>query len=114
MNVKKRYSNEEKVMIVRENLDNKIPVSDLAEKYNVHPNAIYKWKKLLFESASDNFTNKDKLNAKKLAEAEKRIKQLESTLSQRETLIAEIVNENIDLKKNDNGVNLTKSGLSRM
>jgi transposase len=114
MRTKKRYSNEEKVMIVREYVDKNIPVSDLADKYNVHPNAIYKWKKQLFESASDNFTKKDKLNAKKLAEAEKRIKQLESTLSQRETLIAEIVNENIELKKNDNGVNLTKNGLSRM
>lgn len=114
MKAKKRYSIDEKIMIVREHLDKNIPVSDLAEKYNVHPNAIYKWKKQLFETASDNFTKKDKVTTKKLAEAEKRIRQLESTLSQRETLIAEIVNENIDLKKNFNGESLTKNGLSRM
>lgn len=113
MNAKKRYSNDEKIMIVREHIDKNVPISDLADKYNVHPNAIYTWKKKMFESASDNFSKKDISSKKQLKEAEKRIKDLEDTLSQRESLIAEIVNENIDLKKNDSGVRLTRNGLSR-
>jgi transposase-like protein len=34
-NVKKRYNPEEKMMILRELLENKVPLSDLAEKYKI-------------------------------------------------------------------------------
>ena len=43
--MKKRYTSEEKTMILREYLENQVSISDLAEQYNLHPNAIYKWKK---------------------------------------------------------------------
>jgi transposase len=53
MKAKKRYTSEEKTMILREHLENRVPISDLAEQYNIHPNAIYKWKKQLFEAAPE-------------------------------------------------------------
>ncbi|MCZ7615268.1 MAG: transposase [Ignavibacteriaceae bacterium] len=42
---RKFYSPEQKVLILRELLENNIPISQLAEKYYVHPNDIYNWKK---------------------------------------------------------------------
>ena len=48
---RKIYSPEQNVIIVRVLLENNVPISQLAEKYQVHPNDIYNWKKKLFEGA---------------------------------------------------------------
>lgn len=42
MQQRKHYTAEQKVMILREFLENNVPISQLAEKYQVHPNDIYK------------------------------------------------------------------------
>jgi len=55
---RKHYNPEQKVLILRELLENNVPVSELSEKYHIHPNDIYNWKKKLFESAADIFTPK--------------------------------------------------------
>lgn len=44
MSERKRHSAEQKVMILRELLENNVPISQLAEKYNIHVNDIYNWK----------------------------------------------------------------------
>ena len=58
MSERKRHTAEQKVMILRELLENNVPISQLAEKYNVHVNDIYNWKKKLFESAAEIFNFK--------------------------------------------------------
>ncbi|MBV6479578.1 MAG: hypothetical protein HGGPFJEG_02364 [Ignavibacteria bacterium] len=58
MNEKKRYTAEQKITILRELLENNTPVSQVAEKYNVHVNDIYNWKKKLFENAASIFEGK--------------------------------------------------------
>ncbi|MCF8296960.1 MAG: transposase, partial [Saprospiraceae bacterium] len=55
MKQRKRYSGEQKAIILRELLENNVPISELSEKYSVRPNDIYNWKKKLFESASGIF-----------------------------------------------------------
>ncbi|HRK00452.1 MAG TPA: transposase [Ignavibacteria bacterium] len=44
MSEKKRYTSEQKVIILRELLENNTPISQVAEKFNVHVNDIYNWK----------------------------------------------------------------------
>jgi transposase-like protein len=113
MKMKKRYTSEEKTMILRELLENQVSVSELAEKYKLHPNAIYKWKKQMFEATPGSLSKINK-NVEKLQQsAEKEIAELKALLSKREALIAELVEDNINLKKNINGVNLMRNGLSR-
>lgn len=58
MQLRKHYTAEQKAMILRELLENNVPISQLAEKYEVRPNDIYNWKKKLFESATDIFDPK--------------------------------------------------------
>lgn len=95
-----RYMPEKKVEILRELLENKVSISDLSEKYNIHPNVIGKWKKSLFENAVETFKQK---SPRKSNKENKKIKDLEETIQIRDSLIAELVTENIKLKKNLNG-----------
>ncbi|MCF8259488.1 MAG: transposase, partial [Melioribacteraceae bacterium] len=38
MKQRKRYSGEQKAIILRELLENNVPISELSEKYSVRPN----------------------------------------------------------------------------
>ncbi|MBK7379497.1 MAG: transposase [Ignavibacteriales bacterium] len=102
MNQRKHYSSEQKVLILRELLENNIPISHLAEKFQVHVNDIYNWRKKLFENAKDIFQPKVS-NLKHLSAEQTRIAKLESKLKDREEAIAFLVKENIDLKKSIDG-----------
>jgi len=100
MSKKKHYSSEQKIIILREFLENKLPISQVSEKYNVHVNDIYNWKKKLFESAADIFTSK---SGKQTSVSDKKIDKLEGKLKLREEAITYLLTENIELKKNING-----------
>ena len=97
---RKHYSAEQKVKIVRELLDNNVALSDLSKRYNVHPNMIMKWKKALFEGALETFNRK---HDRQHSAQDTKIAKLKQTLQDRDSLIAEIVSDNIRLKKNLNG-----------
>ncbi len=101
MSERKRHTAEQKVMILRELLENNVPINQLAEKYNIHVNDIYNWKKKLFESAADIFTFKS--DKQTVSAAEKKIEILEEKLKNREEPITYLVTETIELKKNING-----------
>jgi len=98
MSKKRVYSAKKKVEILREHLDNNVPVSELCDRYNIHPNNFYNWKKRLFEGALDIF--KIEKNSRK---TQKKIENLTNKLQDRDSLISIIVSENITLKKNING-----------
>jgi len=102
MKERKHYKPDQKVLIIRELLENSVPVSQLSEKYGVHPNDIYNWKKKLFESAADIFTTKP-VKGILNSTSEKKIAQLEDKLRKREEAIAYLINETIQIKKNIDG-----------
>lgn len=99
MKEKKHYSPEQKVIIVRELLENNVPTSQLAEKYQVHVNDIYNWKKRLFEEAKDIFQSKPGNNQKQISAEQKKIEKLASKLKDRDEAIVMLLKENIELKK---------------
>jgi putative transposase len=113
MRKKKVYSSEEKAIILREHLENNVPISELAEKHLINPNVIYNWKKQLFEQAPQSLSRKPMKTEKKQSALERRVAELEALLAKRESLISELVADNIELKKNTAGVALTKNGLNR-
>jgi transposase len=77
--------------MLREHLDNQVAISDLSDRFNVSPAMIYYWKKQLFEGAVTLFKNNKKDQFK--------FKELQDKLKEKDTLIAEIVADNIRLKK---------------
>jgi len=95
LKTQKRYSPIQKVEILREHLDNHVSISDLSDRFNVSPAMIYCWKKQLFEGAITLFKNNKKDQFK--------FKELLDKLKEKDTIIAEIVADNIRLKKKLNG-----------
>jgi hypothetical protein len=45
----KVISTGKKILILRELLENKVPINVLTEKYDIHPTDIYIWRKKLLE-----------------------------------------------------------------
>ncbi|MGK9370180.1 transposase [Melioribacter sp. Ez-97] len=102
MQQRKHYTAEQKVMILRELLENNVPISQLAEKYQVRPKDIYNWKKKLFESATEIFTPK-KSNTKQTSAEQKKIEKLQAKLKDRDEAISYLLRENIEIKKSISG-----------
>lgn len=97
MTTKKRFTAEKKVEILREFLENNVPVSDLAEKYGVHPNSIHQWKKQLFEGAAAALEPKrERLKERQSANLLKYHERKEAALNE---VIAELTQDNLKLKK---------------
>jgi transposase-like protein len=96
-NKKRVFTAEQKVKILREHLDNQVSVSELCERYQLHPNIFYIWKKKLFEGALQTFASQS--NHKD----QNKIDKIEQKLRDRDSLISILVAENIQFKKNING-----------
>lgn len=90
----KKFTAEFNVQVLREHLDNQIAVGKLCEQYNIHPNLFYLWKKELFSGTIEIFS---KCNNGKADEG--KINQLEEKLKDKDSLISEIVQDNLRLKK---------------
>ncbi|MEW6507882.1 MAG: transposase [Bacteroidota bacterium] len=93
---RKRMNAKEKIMILRELLENKVQIGELSEKYGIHPNVIYNWKKTPFEKCEQLFDDK---REKSSGKTEEKIHRLETKLKDKDSLIIELVEDNIRLKK---------------
>lgn len=102
MQQRKHLSPQQKVIILRELLENNIPISQLAEKYGIHVNDIYNWKKKLFEGAIDTFSAKSGARPKQDPNTAK-VEKLEEKLKKRDEAISFLLRENIDIKKSLGG-----------
>ena len=95
---KKRYNytSEEKVIILKRHLIDKIPVSDICDQYNLQPTVFYRWQKEFFENGSAAFdtpkSHIERKNAKKIQALEKKIQTKNEVLS-------ELMEEHVKLKK---------------
>jgi transposase-like protein len=90
-NEKRKFTAEFKVQVLREHLENQVSVSKICEQYNINPNLFYLWKKELFAGALERFSNKKNGNTDQVK------------LKDKDSLISEIVEDNLRLKKKLNG-----------
>jgi transposase len=95
---RRKYCPSQKVSILRELLDGGYSVSELSEKYQIHPTQLNRWKKQLFEGALDTFSGN---SAKTEQRHEKEVDSLKSKLTHKDGIIVELLEENMRLKKND-------------
>ncbi len=93
---RKNYTAEEKVAILKRHLVEKTPVSDLCDELGLNPNTFYNWQKLFFENGAAAFarTRKPKVDRR-----DRKIEQLEAKLTQKNEVLAEVMQEHVQLKK---------------
>ena len=85
----------EKVAIVRRHLLEQVSVSDLCDEFRIQPTVFYRWQRQLFEKGSAVFERR-KDPTVPLA---RRIAKLEEKLSNKNEVIAELMEEQIKAKK---------------
>jgi transposase len=96
---RRRFSPEKKLEILREHLKNKVSISELCERYGIHPNMFYRWEKQLFEQGIKVFSERSKLRNGSTAKEQR----LAEKVRQKEEVIAWLTEENIRLKKRASG-----------
>jgi len=92
------YSAQEKVVILRKHLLDKVPVSDLCDQYKLQPTVFYRWQKQFFEQGERAFEG-GKIKSKAHAE-EKQILALKEKLQKKNEVLSEVMEEYVKLKKN--------------
>ena len=100
MRKRRKISSSRKMLIIRELLENQVSISELAEKHSVSIQDIYRFKKQLFES-TEIF---DRKTRSKESPLEKKSKELNDKIQQKDSVISELVEENIELRKKYNGL----------
>ena len=94
---RRHFTPEQKASIIREHLLDKVPVSELCDKHGLQPTVFYRWQKELFENAPIIFRHK---NAKSPHnKLERKLNALEQKLAHKDSVIAEIMADHIQLKK---------------
>ena len=96
---RKHYSAQEKVAILRLHLLEKKPVSDLCDQYGIHPTLFYRWQKEFFENGSAAFENTGKRRKTAEEVKDRKIAALEEKLRQKNEVLAELMQEYVQLKK---------------
>jgi transposase len=93
---RKNYTPPEKVAILRRHLIDKVPVSDLCDEYQLQPTLFYAWQKLFFENGASAFERK---NGSADQTLQKTIAALREKLQRKNEVVAELMEEHIQLKK---------------
>lgn len=94
---RRRYIPEEKFNIVKQVLSKARTVSEITEQYGVHSNQYYRWQREFFESALNGFKEKSLGRTRAAEDREK--KRMEAEIQRMKDVIAEVVSENIVIKK---------------
>jgi len=94
---RRHYQSKEKVKILRRHLIDRIPVSDICNEIGISPTIFYKWQKEFFENGAVAFERKSSSSEKRF---EKQIAKLKEKIAYKDGVIAEIMEEHIELKKN--------------
>ena len=92
---RRRFEPEEKVAIMRRHLLEQVSVSDLCDEFGIQPTMYYRWQKQFFEKGTAVFERR-KDPTVPLA---RRIAKLEEKLSNKNEVIAELMEEQIKAKK---------------
>jgi len=93
MEERRKFSPEEKLQIVLEGIANEKGISEVCRRHGISPTQYHSLWKRLMSSAGEVF------NSKASKKEAAKIERLEEDLKRKDTIIAEITEENLDLKK---------------
>ena len=93
---RKNFQPAEKVAILKKHLLEGAKVSELCEEFNIQPSQFYQWQTEFFENGEAAFEKKRK---QKQDPGKQKIEKLETKLQQKNEVIAELMQEHVQLKK---------------
>ena len=98
---RRMFSTEQKVAILRRHLVDKVPVSDLCDEYKLQPSLLYQWQRQLFENMASALerTPGNGASQRERQQLAQKVERLEARLARKDTVIAEISAEYVQLKK---------------
>src|SRR5688572_29000357 len=95
---RRHFSAEQKADIVRRHLAGKEPISNLADEFGLQPSLIHGWVNQVLAQAERVFDRPS--GKRRLEEAkERKTAQLETKLANKNEVIAELMQEHVELKK---------------
>lgn len=95
---RKRHEPAEKVAIIRRHLVDQVPISDLCDELGIKPTQYYAWQKQFFEQGAAAFQVR-KSGRGQQNRYEKKIAALEEKLNKKNEVVAELLEEHVQLKK---------------
>lgn len=94
--VRRRFTAQEKVAILRQHFIEKMPVSEVCDKNGLNPTVFYRWQKEFFEKGAVIFEARDERPSRQLQE---RVEKLQAKLVRKDEVIAELMEETLRVKK---------------
>jgi len=97
---RRQFSVDQKVAILRRHLVDKVPVSDLCDEYKLQPSVLYQWQRQLFENLAGALEpGAGARSSQRERQLGQRVEFLEAKLARKDSVIAEISAEYVQLKK---------------
>jgi transposase len=93
---RKNYTPTEKVAILRRHLIDRMAISDLCDEYRLSPTLFYAWQKVFFENGASAFQPK---SGSAEQSHQRTIAALQDKLQRKNEVVAELMEEHIQLKK---------------
>ena len=95
---RRKFSPDEKAAILRRHLSDKVPVSELCEEYKLQPSVFYQWQRQLLDHAAKALAPQRGLGRQE-RKLESKVEKLEARLRRKDSVIAEISEEFVKVKK---------------
>ena len=97
---KRNYSAEEKVSILKRHLLGHEAVSEVCQSCGISPYQFYRWQKSFFENGALAFSQRSNGESAKVRTLKDKVSSLESQVKRKDSVIAEITEDYVKLKKN--------------
>jgi transposase-like protein len=93
---RKHLTPDQKVTVLKRYLVEKTPISDLCDEYGIQPSQVYQWQKVFFENGVAAF---ERTGRRTEDPNQRKVAALEAKLQQKNEVIAELMQEHVQLKK---------------
>lgn len=98
--VRRRFTAQQKVAILKEHLIDKVAVSEVCDRHGLNPTAFYRWQKEFFENGPAAFERRRSAgDAKSRRLQQQVVEKLTAKLARKDEVIVELMEDHVRLKK---------------
>lgn len=96
---RRHHTPEQKASLLKRHFVDKVPVSQICNEAQIQPSVFYKWQRDLLEAAPSLFAGSGRRAPSRELELEAKVAALEARLQSKDSIIAEVSEEYVKLKK---------------